>query len=105
LTLHDRSSRTIDDALARVQKTERGDGQGPSFVMHALLDAVVDDYQGIADDLEQRIESIEEAALKIPTYGCSATSMHFGSNYRDSGATSFPANACLHPCSSPRAGS
>ncbi len=67
LTLHDRSQRTIDEALARCGRLERVPGRGPSWVMHTLADAVVDDYQAIADGLEAEVEQLEDDLLTSPT--------------------------------------
>ena len=39
---------------------------GSAFLMHTLLDAIVDDYQAIADELEDEIESLEETLLSDP---------------------------------------
>lgn len=66
VTLHERSGRTVGEALARCRRGVRAEGQGPSFVMHALLDAIVDDYERHADRLEEGIEEIEEIVLRDP---------------------------------------
>jgi magnesium transporter len=67
LVLHDRSARTLDDAFKRAQKPPPRDMvKGPPFVMHAVLDAIVDDYQAVADRLEAEIEEIEDIVLSGP---------------------------------------
>lgn len=65
LTLHHGAERTIEETMRRCRSGEPVQ-QGPSFVMHALLDAIVDDYQAIADRLEGEIESLEELVLQTP---------------------------------------
>ena len=67
LTLHESASRILDEAASRLRRTPKPVERGPSFVMHALLDTVVDDYQAIADSLEEEVESLEDTLLKDPT--------------------------------------
>src|SRR3712207_8550172 len=40
---------------------------GPAFLLHTLMDVIVDDYQVIADKLEDEIENLEEIVLATPT--------------------------------------
>jgi magnesium transporter len=67
LTLHEGASRILDEAATRLRRTPKPVERGPSFVMHALLDTVVDDYQVIADTLEEEVEELEDTLLKDPT--------------------------------------
>jgi magnesium transporter len=67
LTLHEGADRTLAEALARCQRIPKPVDRGPSFVVHTLLDTVVDDYQAIADAIEDEVESLEEALLRDPT--------------------------------------
>ncbi|MEX2554330.1 MAG: magnesium transporter CorA family protein [Actinomycetota bacterium] len=67
LTLHEGASRILDEAASRLRRTPKPVERGPSFVMHALLDTVVDDYQAIADTLEEEVEELEDKLLKDPT--------------------------------------
>lgn len=64
LTLHAGASRTVEAAKERWQK-ERPT-QHPSFLLHTLLDVVVDDYQKISDRIEDEVETLEEIALSTP---------------------------------------
>ncbi len=66
LTLHEQATRTIDETRARLQRLAKPHDRGPSFVMHALLDALVDDYQHKADEIEDEIESMEDTLLRDP---------------------------------------
>lgn len=68
LTLHEGAGRTLDEAVSRLRAQPKPAERGPSFVMHALLDSVVDDYQAIADKLEDEVEDLEEVLLKDPTH-------------------------------------
>jgi len=67
LTLHDGAERTIKEATSRCIRIPKPVDRGPSFVMHALLDTVVDDYQRITDELEDEVEDLEETLLSSPT--------------------------------------
>ncbi len=64
LTLHAGTTRTIEMAKKRWE-LERPE-QHPSFLLHTLLDVVVDDYQKIADRIEDEVEELEEIALATP---------------------------------------
>ena len=66
LTLHAGAERTLGEASRRCFKGSRNVDQGPSYIMHHLLDTIVDDYQKIADDLEDMVETLEESALANP---------------------------------------
>lgn len=66
LTIHAGARRVIDDAKARWETASKETEGGPGFLMHALLDALVDDYQSMADRLENEIEDLEEIVLEAP---------------------------------------
>lgn len=69
LTLHDGTGRVLDSAVKRIRGMPREPGRGPSWVMHTLIDAVVDEYQVVADDLEKEVEELEEGTLADPLAG------------------------------------
>lgn len=65
LGLHAGAHRTLAEAKRRWN--EDGDRVvDPSHLVHTLVDVVVDDYQDIADRLEDEIEMIEEILLNAP---------------------------------------
>lgn len=65
LTIHAGADRTLAEAKRRWE--DAGDEfDHPSYLLHTLLDVVVDDYQHIADRLEDDIESLEEIVLDKP---------------------------------------
>jgi len=64
LSLHAGATRLIDEAKKRWSNVEM-DGHS-SFLLHTLLDVVVDDYQRIVDALEDEVEELEELALETP---------------------------------------
>ena len=64
LTMHagaDRSIKAAKDRWILERPT-----QHPSFLLHTLLDVVVDDYQKISDRIEDEVETLEETALATP---------------------------------------
>ncbi|HYY45417.1 MAG TPA: magnesium transporter CorA family protein [Actinomycetota bacterium] len=70
LTVHAGAGRTIQEATRRWESSKdlgRGHpNRGPGFLVYTLLDVVVDDYQTIADRLEDEIETLEEIVLEHP---------------------------------------
>ena len=66
LALHFGASRTLDETKRRLRKHKEEVWGGSAFLMHTLLDAIVDDYQHIADDLEAEVEKLEEEVLADP---------------------------------------
>jgi magnesium transporter len=65
LTIHAGATRTISEAKKRWREQERT-LENPSQLVHTLLDVIVDDYQDIADRLEDEIEQLEEIVLETP---------------------------------------
>ena len=68
LTVHDAADRLLE--VARKRWDERGPGDDPASVaelVYVLLDTIVDDYQVIADRLEDKTEHMEEIVLEAPT--------------------------------------
>ncbi|MFN2526694.1 MAG: magnesium transporter CorA family protein [Actinomycetota bacterium] len=65
LTIHAGAERTLREAKRRWAEisVER---QHPSYLLHTLIDVVVDDYQKIADQLEDKMEELEEIVLASP---------------------------------------
>jgi magnesium transporter len=66
LALHEGANRAIEETRRRLHETKGDIWGGSAFLMHTLLDAIVDDYQHIADQLEEEIESLEEILLADP---------------------------------------
>ena len=69
LALHAGARRTMDETRARLKATTGEIWGGSAFLMHTMLDAIVDDYQNIADQEELVIEQTEEALLVDPRAG------------------------------------
>ena len=65
LTVHGGATRTLDEAKRRWQEAQL-DHRDPVHLLHTLLDVVVDDYQAIADRLEEEMEELEELVLEVP---------------------------------------
>ena len=66
LALHAGAERTMTETKARLQATKGDVWGGSAYLMHTLLDTLVDDYQHIADSLEQEVEQLEEELLANP---------------------------------------
>lgn len=63
LTLHAGATETIEAAKRRWTEIRE---EHASYLLHTLLDVVVDDYQKVADRLESETEELEEIALASP---------------------------------------
>jgi magnesium transporter len=61
LTLHQGASRMIEETMVQIRSD--GDPSTPAYLVHRLVDVVVDDYQQIADELEEEVEELETQAL------------------------------------------
>jgi magnesium transporter len=64
LTIHEGAERTLKTAKKRWDQARPTNE--PERLLHVLMDAVIDDYQEIADRLEARMEELEELALAKP---------------------------------------
>jgi magnesium transporter len=69
LALHNGALRTMDATRARLKAAKGEIWGGSAFLMHALLDTIVDDYQDIADKQELVVEHMEETLLADPRAG------------------------------------
>jgi magnesium transporter len=69
LALHAGAQRTMDETRKRLRATKGEVWGGSAYLVHALLDAIVDDYQHIGDHLEEEIEALEEQLLVDPRSG------------------------------------
>jgi magnesium transporter len=66
ITLHAGAERTLRAAEKRWAGAAEDLARGVAFLVHTLVDTLVDDYQRTADDLERTIEDLEEAVLAEP---------------------------------------
>lgn len=67
LTIHGGATRTLEAAKERWRaEAEQRALDHPERLMYTLFDVVVDEYQVIADGLEDQIEDLEEIALARP---------------------------------------
>ena len=63
LALHAGAERTMEETRRRLIGSTGEIWGGSAYLMHTLLDTIVDDYQSIADSLENEVEDIEETLL------------------------------------------
>lgn len=66
LALHAGADRTMAETRRRLRAATTDLWGGSAFLMHTLLDTIVDDYQRIADELEEDVEGLEEELLADP---------------------------------------
>ena len=69
LALHAGADRTMETTRRRLMDHAGDVWGGSAFLMHTLLDAIVDDYQDIADLQELAVEHMEESLLADPRVG------------------------------------
>ena len=67
VTIHHGGQRTIEETKRRWSEGDIPGSEGPSQLIHTLLDVIVDEYQDHADDLEAEVEELEETILGTPT--------------------------------------
>jgi magnesium transporter len=60
LTVRSRAQRGLNEVRARCEREPKLLRQGPGFVLYAVIDAIVDRYFPILDNLEDELEGIEQ---------------------------------------------
>jgi magnesium transporter len=60
VSVHDEPIAAIDDTITRWQKNEEDFGRDAGALLYALLDALVDDYFPVIDELAERVEALEQ---------------------------------------------
>ncbi len=63
VTIHDGSSRSIAEMRSICDRNTRVLGEGPIGLLHRIVDSMVDNYRPIVEELEDRIERLEEQAF------------------------------------------
>ena len=58
--------KSVQTVWTRTAKDERLLSHGPDFLMHAILDANVDEFLPLLDDLDATIEDLEDQVLEKP---------------------------------------
>jgi magnesium transporter len=66
VTVHDRPLRSVATAQERLRKHPQVLGEGPDRLLHHLLDQVVDHYFPIMEELEDRVEALEDEVFTRP---------------------------------------
>ena len=59
------STRAHNALRERLESNAERLAEGPDFVAHAILDFIVDGYQPIMDELEERVQGLEESAIDV----------------------------------------
>jgi magnesium transporter len=60
VSVHDGSAGVVEETIARWHRNEAAVGRGGGALLYHLLDAIVDDYFPVIDQLAERVEQIEE---------------------------------------------
>lgn len=60
VSVHTGEIRVIDETIGRWRRNETSVGRGGGALLYHLLDAIVDDYFPVLDQLTERVEGIEE---------------------------------------------
>lgn len=63
LVIHAGAERVLDEARARLQRPRRIEA---SLIVHSILDAIVDEYDGFASAIETEVEELEDHMLERP---------------------------------------
>ncbi len=63
VTIHDGQSRSIERMRMVCDKNERVLREGPVGAMHRIVDSMVDNYRPVIEEIEDRIERLEEQAF------------------------------------------
>jgi len=66
VTYHAKPSRSVEDALQAVRRTGEPLRRGPAALLQAILDRQADGIEPIIDDIETRLEVLEEHVLAAP---------------------------------------
>ena len=56
----------VDAVWRRIERDERVYSNGSDFLCHAVLDALVDDYMPVIDQMDEEIEWLEDQILEKP---------------------------------------
>ncbi|NDD29269.1 MAG: magnesium and cobalt transport protein CorA [Proteobacteria bacterium] len=60
VTVHDGTCKAIDEALTRARAHPRVFEEGLGLLVYTIMDAIIDEYMPILDQLDEKIDSIEE---------------------------------------------
>ena len=64
VTFHPQHSRSIDQTKQRCQKNSLTLSRGADFLLHEIMDGLVDDYFPILDDFDEVIDELERQAFE-----------------------------------------
>jgi magnesium transporter len=67
VSCHDGETRSIAAAVALVPKRPEVLARGPAYLLHTLLDVLVDNYLPIADRIAEEVDALEERVFEDPS--------------------------------------
>jgi magnesium transporter len=66
VSFHSHRLAAVDDVRRRATEDGPLAGRGADFLIHALLDALVDQFQPVVEEMDQVVDGLEEAVLANP---------------------------------------
>lgn len=66
VSFHSQPLAAVEDVRRRVAVNGPLAGRGPDLLVHALLDALVDQFQPVVEEMDQAVDALEEAVLANP---------------------------------------
>ena len=66
VSFHGHRLAAVDDVRRRASEDGPLAGRGADFLVHALLDALVDQFQPVVEEMDQVVDALEEAVLANP---------------------------------------
>lgn len=64
--VHDQSSLPIENIWKRIERDDRLLTNGSDFLCHGILDAIVDDYMPVLDQIDDELDKLEDLVLERP---------------------------------------
>jgi magnesium transporter len=64
VTVHDAASRSIPEVVSICLRNDRAFAEGPTAILHRIIDAMVDHYRPEVDKLEEKLDEIEDSIFK-----------------------------------------
>jgi len=65
LTYHHENFSSVDKVKQTVRSSPVTCSRGPSFLLHAIIDSIVDDYLPVMDDFDERINELEDSIFTL----------------------------------------
>ena len=77
VTIHPRVSRSIGKVNEICRRNDRVLGEGPAVLLHRIVDTMVDNYRPEVEELEERLDAIEDEVFENPNPGLARKILNF----------------------------